>query len=140
MASADRVAQQLKLADGTYNDTLTCMDVNKLAYATAIEYLKTTDAGKNTLDRFEKRGRPICFAPDYDAFGNIGPLWVSDAMTIEDDKTNNCLSVASLKLGPQALNSMIFPGVHYCKLLSPARAIDYMMIDALKNKSGCLNE
>ena len=139
MASADRVAQQLQLPKGTYNDTLTCMDMNKFAYQTAIAYLKTTEAGINTFERFEAHGRPICFGPDYDAFGNIGPLWVSEAMTIEDDKKNKCLKVASLKEGPQALDSWIFPGVHYCKLLSPARVIDYMMIDSLKPESGCLN-
>ena len=50
-----------------------------------------------------------------------------------------CLVVQSITLGPTALDSSIFPGVHYCKLLSPARVIDYMMIDSIKNKSGCLN-
>ena len=126
MASSERVAEQLHLSSGSYNSTLTCMDMNIIAYETAIEYLKTTDAGVEALARFEERGRPICFKPDFDAFGNIGPLWVSNSMTIKDDKKNNCLEVASLKLGPQALDSHIFPGVHYCKLLSPARVIDYI--------------
>jgi len=60
-------------------------------------------------------------------------------MTIQDDDVNKCLAVASLKEGPQALDSDIFPGIHYCKLLSPARVIDYIMTDSLKDKSGCLN-
>lgn len=97
-----------------------------MAYQTAIEYLQSTDAGRTALTRHEERGRPICYKPDYDAFGNIGPLWVSDVMTIKDSKDHSCLNVASLKLGPQALDSLIFPGVHYCKLLSPARVIDYI--------------
>jgi hypothetical protein len=60
-------------------------------------------------------------------------------MRIKDDKKNNCLEVASLREGPTGLDSHIFPGIHYCKLLSPARVIDYIMIDSLKEKSGCLN-
>jgi len=60
-------------------------------------------------------------------------------MKIKDDTKNNCLEVASLVEGPQSLKSHIFPGVFYCKLLSPARMIDYIMIDSLKAKSGCLN-
>lgn len=139
MASSDRVAEQMHLAGGTYNNTLTCMDMNKIAYDTAIHYLQKTSAGQDALERFEERGRPICFTPDFNAPGNIGPLWVANSMTIKDDDKNQCLQVASLKLGPQSLNSLIFPGVHYCKLLSPARVIDYIMIDSLKAKSGCLN-
>ena len=139
MASSDRVAEQLHLGTGTYNNTLTCMDMNKIAYETAIQYLNRTSAGQEALERFGERGRPVCFTPDFDAPGNIGPLWVMNSMTIKDDVKNQCLQVASLKLGPQSLDSWIFPGVHYCKLLSPARVIDYIMIDSLKDKSGCLN-
>jgi len=39
MASSDRVAEEMHLAGGTYNNTLTCMDMNKIAYDTAIHYL-----------------------------------------------------------------------------------------------------
>ena len=37
------------------------------------------------------------------------------------------------------MRSPLFPGVHYCKLLSPARVVDYIMIDSLKPKTTCLN-
>ena len=50
-----------------------------------------------------------------------------------------CLAISSLAVGPEPLDSWLFPGVHYCKVISPARVIDYMMIDSLKGKSGCLN-
>jgi len=61
------------------------MDMNKIAYNTAIDYLKSTEAGKKTLDRFEERGRPICFTPDFDPPDHIGPLWESNRMRIKDD-------------------------------------------------------
>ena len=40
---------------------------------------------------------------------------------------------------PTSMRSPLFPGVHYCKLLSPARVVDYIMIDSLKPKTTCLN-
>jgi len=45
MASADRVAEQLKLAEGTYDDTLRCKDVNKKAFDYAMELLGQTPSG-----------------------------------------------------------------------------------------------
>lgn len=113
--------------------------MNQKAIDFAMEYLNSYDAGKNTIARFNSRGRPICLTKDHTATGNIGPLWVSEKMTIKDDAENKCLEVSSLVEGPTGINSHIFPGIHYCKLLSPARVIDYMMIDSLKESSGCLN-
>lgn len=56
-------------------------------------------------------------------------------MTIKDSKDGTCLNVASLSEGPTKLKSHIFPGIHYCKLISPARFVDYIMIDSLKKSS-----
>jgi hypothetical protein len=90
------------------------------------------------MARHKTVGRPICFKKDFTAFGNIGPLFIKETMKIKD--TGDCLEVSSMVLGPQKLDSKIFPGVHYCKLLSPARVIDYYMTDSLKKISGCLNK
>jgi len=90
------------------------------------------------MARHKFNERPICFKKDFTAPGNIGPLFVKETMSIKDKGT--CLEVSSMRLGPQALTSHIFPGVHYCKLLSPARVIDYYMTDSLKAISGCLNK
>jgi len=116
---------------------LTCADLNRRAYAAAISMLETTPAGLHTLGRFRTRGRPMCFLDDAPTTGNIGPLFVSSTLKVHDNGT--CLSVQSVSLGPVPLDSWLFPGVHYCKLLSPARVVDYMMIDALKPTAGCLN-
>jgi len=59
--------------------------------------------------------------------------------TIKVDDKDGCLEVKSLKEGPTKLSSHIFPGIHYCKLLSPARVVEYYMTDGLKSKSTCLN-
>ena len=115
----------------------TCADVNAEAVQEAERLLATTEAGQQTLARHTARGRPLCLGADHSTIGNIGPLFVHGSMTYSDNKT--CLEAASLALGPVPLDSSLFPGVQYCYLLSPARVIDYYMIDSLKNTSGCLN-
>ena len=95
------------------------------------------DVGAHTLVRYQKVGRPLFLEDDAHVFGDIGPLFIEEHLRIVDNGTG--LVVTSLALGPQPLDSKIFPGVHYCKLLSPARVVDYMMTDALKNTSTCLN-
>ena len=98
-----------------------------------------TAAGTHALERFKMSGRPICLYDDFTPFLNIGPLFVKETIEVKDDKDNGCLSVKSLKEGPTSLKSWLFPGVHYCKLLSPARVVEYYMTDGLKSKSTCLN-
>lgn len=139
MASADRVAEQLSLTSDQYEAGKTCADVNQYAIELAEQLLQETEAGKQTLERFKKQGRHICLGDDFTPIGNIGPLFVKERISVKDDSKNNCLKVESLKEGPTGLKSMIFPGIFYCKFLSPARVIEYYMTDGLKSKSTCLN-
>lgn len=139
MASADRVAEQLGLTADQYDGTKTCGDMNQYAIELAEQIMQQTPSGKHALDRFKQKGRPICLGDDFAPLGNIGPLFVKETLSVKDDSKNNCLKVESLKEGPTGLKSHIFPGIHYCKFLSPARVIEYYMTDGLKSKSTCLN-
>ena len=139
MLAAERVAEQLGLSADQYDADVTCGDVNAYAIEVAEQIMQSTPAGKHALQRFKNSGRPICIGEDFTPFGNIGPLFVKEHLEVKDDKKNNCLSVKALREGPTSLTSMLFPGVHYCKLLSPARVIEYYMTDGLKSKSTCLN-
>merc|ERR1711871_567100 len=114
------------------------MGGNRRAFEEAERLLGETDAGRTTLARYRAKGRPVCYGKDKKAFLNIGPLFVKGTIDAKDNGT--CLVVSALELGPQPLDSRIFPGVHYCKVLSPARAVDYIMTDSLKPVSGCLNK
>merc|ERR1711871_1258642 len=102
----------------------------------AKEFLQSTAVGKTTLARFMAKGRGIFFGEDFSPFGNIGPLFVKGTIKIDDSAAGITISSIAIKSG---IDSWIFPGVHYCKFVSPARIIDYMMIDSLKTESGCLN-
>jgi hypothetical protein len=102
----------------------------------AEEILAKSEAGKATLARYKKRGRGIFFGADFSPLGNIGPLFVKGSIKIQDSPKG--ITVSSITIS-SAITSPLFPGVHYCKFISPARVIDYIMIDSLKEKSGCLN-
>jgi len=138
LASADRVAEQLGLTADQYDGSLTCADMNQYAIDLAEQIMQSTENGRKALDRFKSRGRPICLGDDFAPPGNIGPLFVKERISIKDDFKDNCLKVKSLK-DETDLKSRIFPGIHYCKFLSPARVIEYYMTDSLKSKSTCMN-
>jgi len=121
MVDATRVAEQLKVAT---NDSVSCADINRQAVDVAKKLLPA-----KSLKRFEEKGRGVCFMPDTHAPGNVGPLWVMSA--VKTAETKECLQVTSSKLD-STISSPIFPGNHYCKLLSPAAAMDWIMTDSHK--------
>jgi len=82
-------------------------------------------------------GRPLRL--DNDSQITTGPYFVfGGRLRLRAD--GGVESASSAALGPTSLDMRPpgKPGVHYCKLLSPARAIAYMMTDALKARSSCL--
>lgn len=133
MTSSDRIAQQLNI---TANSSPNCSAVNEYVVDLAKQILAKSEVGNNTLTRYLREGRGIFFGEDFSPIGNIGPLFVKGTITITDSAKG--ITIASIAI-KNSVDSWIFPGVHYCKFVSPARIIDYMMIDSLKNASGCLN-
>jgi poly(3-hydroxybutyrate) depolymerase len=121
MIDATRAAQQLKVKT---NASVQCGDINRHAVEVAKRLVP-----KKSLDRFEKKGRGVCFKEDTTVFGNIGPLWLGSKLTL--DETTECLQVASSRLISD-VNSKIYPGNHYCKLYSPSAAMDWIMTDSHK--------
>jgi len=121
MVDATRVAEQLHIkTDGN----VACADINGKAVEVAKKLLPA-----KSLKRHEARGRGVCFMPDYTVPGNVGPLWVKSSVKMTE--TEKCLEVASSKL-VSTVKSPIFPGNHYCKLLSVSAALDWMMTDSHK--------
>lgn len=123
MLSGDRLAEQLNVT--SYDKDVTCSSVNQWSVE-----LAEMMAFSSTLDRYKRSGRGWCFLKDVPTYQNIGPLWVfKDALALKDNST--CMSVASPIL-KTAIDGKIYPGNHYCKFLSPARVLDWMMTDSLK--------
>jgi len=106
------------------NSSISCADINRKAVEVAKKLLPA-----KSLKRYEEKGRGVCFMEDTGVTGNIGPLWVKSSIKLVE--TKECLQVTSRKLVSD-IHSPIFPGNHYCKLLSPAAAMDWMMTDSHK--------
>eukprot|EP00929_Paragymnodinium_shiwhaense_P110232 TRINITY_DN7706_c0_g1_i1.p1 TRINITY_DN7706_c0_g1~~TRINITY_DN7706_c0_g1_i1.p1 ORF type:complete len:615 (-),score=187.49 TRINITY_DN7706_c0_g1_i1:537-2381(-) len=121
MLDATRVGEQLKVKT---DSTVSCADINKKA----VELAESLLAPKSRK-RYEEKGRKWCFKEDAQAPFNIGPLFVNGKIKFAE--TAQCMEVTSLGL-ISTVNSSIYPGNHYCKLLSPARAMDWMMTDSHK--------
>eukprot|EP00931_Biecheleriopsis_adriatica_P063485 TRINITY_DN3845_c0_g2_i2.p1 TRINITY_DN3845_c0_g2~~TRINITY_DN3845_c0_g2_i2.p1 ORF type:complete len:534 (+),score=112.95 TRINITY_DN3845_c0_g2_i2:45-1604(+) len=121
MVDATRIGEQLHV---TTNSSVQCADINRKAVEVALKLLPA-----KSLKRYQEKGRGVCFEPDTAVFSNIGPLWVKSSLTLKESE--QCLSVASSGLN-SPITSKIFPGNHYCKLWSPAAAMDWMMTDSHK--------
>jgi len=124
MLSSARVAQQL---NASVAEGISCSKGNQLAVAIAEKL-----AAPSTLARFKKAGKGWCFDADSPTVGNIGPVWLLRSLSLSENAT--CMAVSSPVL-TTGLDSSIYPGSHYCKFLSPARVLDWMMTDSLKHAS-----
>lgn len=121
MVDATRIGQQMNV---TTNASVECADINRMAVALAESMIS-----EKSRKRYQEKGRKYCFKPDAHAFGNIGPLFIQGKLTSKE--TAECMEVTSLGL-ISTISSAIYPGNHYCKLLSPALAMDWMMTDSHK--------
>jgi hypothetical protein len=127
MASAGAIQKALGIGGGSDPRVVTCKDINKAAVAEAVRVLGNHNPV--ALQRYQTRGRKFCFADDLSPPGGIAPLWIKETLKLVENAT--CLTVTSY-MEFSALKSKIYPGNAYCKLLSPARALDWMLTDSLK--------
>lgn len=84
---------------------------------------------KSTLDRFAKFGQPIEFLDDTKS--TTGITWVNSAIITKN--TTDTFQVSSLALlSPVDFFVKEAAGMLYCKLMSPARIIEWILVDGLK--------
>jgi len=122
MTSSDYLA--LKLNTTAVHKNRSCASINRYALETA-QGLVSSEQAK----RWQKRGRGICIVADTQTPGNVGPYWIYG--TTNFTETESCLQVSGfhLKLGVEVEH---LPGVEYCKLMSPAFAVDYILTGSMK--------
>jgi hypothetical protein len=119
-----------------------CGMINQASIDWAISKL-----GAKTRSRFEKYGQRLVIGLDQSTC-IAGPCWINSALVFDvDDEANNVV-IQSTWMGTENANtypcgeSKAIPcdaGFHYCKVLSPARAIEWMYVDGLRNKLGLKN-
>lgn len=104
-------------------------------------YNKLPEASKS---RFDEYGQKLVVGPDLSTC-IAGPCWIWDNMKWEEDNDANTVNIQSVWFGSENKNPYpcgtdkklpCVAGFHYCKLLSPARAIEWMYVDGLRNKKG----
>jgi len=127
------------------DDPQFCSLTNQQAYQWALQ-----NAGSSTADRFNKYGQKYTFGDDQPMGG--GPLFIYSRLKfdeLEDTKGEKVIQVSApmqkteidywkKHFGPIPRPSSVpDPGCfHYCKLLSPARATEWIYVDSLRSKNG----
>lgn len=114
-----------------------CQSINQAAYDWALK-----SASSKARERFLKHGQPYVFLEDKKSgFGVTGPTWIHDALSYTPSKDKKTVEVQShyFPLKNKNLGNVPFiqtVGYHYCKLLSPARAMEWIYVDGLKEFYG----
>lgn len=115
-----------------------CKNINKAAYDWALSH-----AEASVRARFDKLGEPFVMVDDVDqTFGITGPEWIKDELVFKrvpdsTSPTKTRVEVQSWKFVVGNTNKGDVPwflpvGMHYCKLLSPARAMEWIYTDSMR--------
>jgi hypothetical protein len=112
-------------ADESLDDGDRCEAINHAAYQLALE-----TASPSALKRFQASGRPLKMVSDKKPTPPAGPWWIWNYLQFTDKGDN--VEVMSY-YAYYALSGLAYgAGNHYCKLLSPARALEWIYTDGLR--------
>lgn len=106
-----------------------CGEINQFSW----DWAKSSTASK-TLERFTNYGQPYVIGSDVDVCP-AGPCWIWEELHYNRTVSNDYVLLTS----PQFSTATDFwlpktAGFHYCKVLSPARAMEWMYVDGLRAK------
>lgn len=122
-------------ATGVFNpaDTLDsgnrCAMINQKAFDLAFN-----SSSLDAQNVFTKFGKPIAFQNDTTAVIPAGPWWIWSYL--EYKETDTALEVTSYKAFYDLKANPYGRGNHYCKLISPARVLEWIYLDGLRGKLG----
>ena len=115
----------------TITDELsTCKFINDKAIEWAL-----ANAGANSLKRFQNIGEKLVTAEDYEAMN--GGLWIVDYLTYTEVSRDGETTVEVKSYSSRYPLDYWLPisaGYHFCKLLSPARVMEWIYGDGLRKK------
>ena len=128
-----QVAAGNKTADFHENDEVgnRCGDINQAALDLALGTVS-----KKALDKYNDLGKKLVIGDDLGPY-NAGPLWIWKYIDYADnaDKTETLIQSPMMRT-PTDYWAAEARGFHYCKLLSPFRAVEWIYIDALYDRDG----
>jgi hypothetical protein len=102
-----------------------CKDINKKALEWAL-----SKAPSVAIDDYNKFGKKLVFGDDNGSM-DAGPLWIWSYLAYTDnkDKTETTI-IAPYMSTPADYWEPQVRGFHYCKLLNPSRALEWVLIDS----------
>lgn len=103
---------------------LTCQEMNQRTYDMVLSNWNQTARKSMYL----KSGSLIKFVEDKQE--SIGPLWINEGSSIKNTTSGYEIGALSL-LSPVNFAVKDLAGMHYCKLMSPARMIEWMYVGSL---------
>jgi hypothetical protein len=120
-------------------DNSICQSINERALQWALD-----NSSPVTRARYLKYGQRMEFLADYHFAVAIGPLWINTPLRLKEvrlNATDRVLQVQSISMRTtiDGWINRLHPdsgGQHYCKLLSPARAMEWIYTDGLRMKLG----
>ena len=107
-----------------------CKEINQQAYDWA-----KANTGSKSYQRYVTYGEYMTMGPDKGPY-NVGPEWIWNPLDYTETKNSTggaVLEVQSIMMKtPTDYHIKAAAGMHYCKLLSPARAMEWMYVDGLR--------
>jgi hypothetical protein len=123
--SRQRVLQHAGLPTPDFNATdggPRCAEINAAAYSWAL-----THASPDALARFARIGRPLVMIDDDNII--VYPLWSSRRLSFTPAGRAVHVQSPTMRYPTKA---PVVGGLHFCKLLSPARAIEWIYVDGIR--------
>ncbi|XP_042877812.1 uncharacterized protein LOC122256904 [Penaeus japonicus] len=121
--SREAVMEVLTPLGVQFTEEVSCKEVNEAAFQLALD-----SASEVARQRFASRGRPATFHEDDVKLTGSGWLQAH----LHYNETDAGLEITSPSL-PTGVNvGFGLGGMHYCKLLAPSRALEYIMVDSLR--------
>jgi len=111
-----------------------CADINNASIQWAYSHLSAK--AKANYDAY---GQKLVTGDDMGPY-NEGPLWIWTYMDYKESKDKTQMVVSSpMMRTPTDYFIGAAAGFHYCKVLSPYKAMEWMMVDSLFAKNGIKN-
>ena len=114
----------------------TCQSINEQVYEQALKLVES-----KRLEFYHKYGVPMVFGKDYN--GLPGPGWIYNPLSFKlqgegEDRIMRVVSPSSIVALDSFYNkfSPLIKGMHYCKIISPARVLEWVYSDSLVYKLG----
>lgn len=113
----------------TLDDGSRCLPINQAAYNYALAAVSPAARA-----RFQAHGVPMKMMADKLPVIPAGPWWIWTYLDMSMAKDASALEVTSYYAFYSLASDPYGAGNHYCKLLSPARAVEWILTDGLRSK------